>query len=78
MHYKKIFKIGSSLAVIIPAPWTKQMKLRMGDYIDMTMPEIDRILITKVDQKYAREISNLVIHVGNGDLSNGTPAENSD
>lgn len=76
MQYKKILKHGASKCVIIPAEWARQIGLRLNDYICLDMIEADVIALRKIPKGLQKEIRNVVIHMGNGDLENGTIAKN--
>ena len=48
MIIRKVIKHGSSLAVVIPAPWCRQLDLVRGTYVYLEVGSVGEILIAKL------------------------------
>lgn len=45
----KIIKVGSSLAIILPAPICRDLGINRGDYFDLAIGGPDIVVIQKID-----------------------------
>lgn len=62
MFYKKILKVGDSLAVVIPSEVCNALEIRRGSFVCVTIDEKLQIILTKLSDKTAEQLEPPIIN----------------